>query len=453
MKKHFKTSANKEVLRKELIGLGDCSIRKSYYPQLQEKIRSLQDAKAKAEESERKSRVLFENMADGVLVADRDTKKFYAVNSTICGMLGYTREQLLKLGIPDIHPQEDVPFILEQFGKLVKRDMSRVSDIRVKRKDGSVFYAEISSVPITLGGKEYQIGVLRDITERKLTDASLQESENKFKTLSEYSLVGVYLIQDGIFIYANNCLAKIFGYSVEEIVNRKGPQDLIFPEDRPTVLQNIEKRITGELESIHYEFRGLKNNGEVINVEVYGSRTIYRGRPAVIGNLLDVTERRNAEEAIRASEAELYDQYFTQAAINMILSESLEDTPPEMILRKALNVILSIPWLRFESNGCIFLVQDKPGVLVMKAQSNLNGLFQEKSFDRVPLGKCLCGRAALTREIQFAERLECRHEIYCEDMPDHSHYVVPIVSGVTTLGVIRLCLKEGCARNQKEEDD
>ena len=136
-------------------------------------------------------------------------------------------------------------------------------------------------------------------TEHKQAEEALRESENKFRSLAEKSLVGIYLIQDGIFKYVNPKLAEIFGYRVEELIGKRGPRDLTLHEDWPVVEKALRRRISGKVKSIHYDFRGITKNKEIIHVEVYGSRTIYQGRPAVIGTLSDITERRRMEERIR----------------------------------------------------------------------------------------------------------------------------------------------------------
>lgn len=117
--------------------------------------------------------------------------------------------------------------------------------------------------------------------------------------------MGVYLVQDGRFRYVNPALAEIFGYAVEELIERRGPKDTVHPEDWPMVETNLRRRIAGELHSLHYGFRGVRRDGEVIWVEVYGTRTTYQGRPAVIGTLLDLTARKRAEEEIRRLNEEL----------------------------------------------------------------------------------------------------------------------------------------------------
>jgi PAS domain S-box-containing protein len=138
--------------------------------------------------------------------------------------------------------------------------------------------------------------------ERKRMEDALRESENKFRCLVENSIVGVYLIQGGIFKYANARFVEIHGYEIEEMVGKMGATQTIFPEDLSIVAGNIDKRMRGEEESMHYEFRIVTKTQEIRYGEVFGSRTIYQGKPAVIGTMLDITDRKKAEEALRQSE-------------------------------------------------------------------------------------------------------------------------------------------------------
>lgn len=131
------------------------------------------------------------------------------------------------------------------------------------------------------------------------TIEALRESEGKFRDLTEKSLVGVYLIQDDVFKYVNPRFTEIHGYEAEEIVDRVSPEHLVVPEDWPFVKKSLEDRTTGKVTSVHHQFREITKTGKVINVEVYGSRTLYQGRPAVIGTLLDITERKGAEDELR----------------------------------------------------------------------------------------------------------------------------------------------------------
>ncbi len=145
-------------------------------------------------------------------------------------------------------------------------------------------------------------GIGKTKIKKKLPKEEFDESEDKFRDLAEKSLAGIYLIQDSIFKYGNPKFAEMFGYTVEEVLNGMGPHDMVSPDDWPLVENNIKKRLSGDAESIHYEFKGVKKNGEIIGLEVYGSRIIYRGRPAVIGTMLDITKRKRAEELLKRTE-------------------------------------------------------------------------------------------------------------------------------------------------------
>lgn len=171
-------------------------------------------------------------------------------------------------------------------------------------KDGKEFPIADSGAPIFDNNRNI-IGVVlvfRDQTVERKFQKAIQESEEKFRELSESALAGVYLIQDGIFRYVNPSLAKTFGYTVEEIIDKLGPLDLTHPDDRSIVTENIRKRIEGDIKEIRYEFKGLKKTGEVIDVEVHGVKIVHQNKPAVVGTLIDITERKKAELALKQAE-------------------------------------------------------------------------------------------------------------------------------------------------------
>ncbi len=149
-------------------------------------------------------------------------------------------------------------------------------------------------------------------TGRKPAGRKPSDPEVLFGDLAKKSLVGIYLIQDGIFRYANSRMGRIFGYTVKEILNRRGPRDLVLPDDWPLVDKNISRRVSGKVRSINYEFRGVKKSGGIIDIEAYGYGTTYGGRPAVIGTLLDITRKKQSEHLLKQAE-ELYRGIFENA--------------------------------------------------------------------------------------------------------------------------------------------
>ncbi|MDA8125939.1 MAG: PAS domain S-box protein [Deltaproteobacteria bacterium] len=256
--------------------------------------------------SERRFRDLTDLLPQPVFECDARGNLTFA-NRTTSEVFGYS---IADLGRGD--RSIDRVFLPEERGRIVTvletlKEGRKIGPLEFtfRRKDGSTFPAIVYAGPILRDNRVTGFrGTLTDITERRQAECVLRESESKFRHLAENSVAGIYLIQDGVFQYVNGRFAETLGFTVEELAGAP-VETLIFPDDWPLVRANLRKRIEGTLESLHYEFRGRKKSGEVRRVEVYSSRTLYRGNPAVIGTLLDVTDRRQAEEALRQSEARL----------------------------------------------------------------------------------------------------------------------------------------------------
>jgi len=170
-------------------------------------------------------------------------------------------------------------------------------EVLFKRKDGDPFWAQVTAVLSSEreGGEKHIMGIVEDITERKRLEIQLRESEGRYRLLCENALVGVYLFQAGTFRYVNPTFANIFGYRAEEIIDRINALELVEPRDRPLVAKNIRICLEDGAEKAHYIFQGLRKDGKVITCEAMGKRVDYNGVPAILGTLLDITERKRAE--------------------------------------------------------------------------------------------------------------------------------------------------------------
>ncbi len=267
---------------------------------------------------------LIDASADAIYVL-RD-RKLLLVNSAWCRLFGYSKEEALSddFDIMKIVAPEDKEFILNRFNKVAVQSPDASSyELKAITKDKIIRDLEVKVNKILWNNEIVYQGIYRDITEKKRAETALRESEEKFRKLVEKSLVGVYIIQDGVFKYINPRLARIFGYTVEEIINKKGPSDLTYPDDRKIVNNNVASRLSGEVDSIAYSFRGIRKDGTLIFVDVFGTRTILGNKPAVIGTLLDITEHKKAEEALKKSE----EKYKTiiESASDAIIIVDIED--------------------------------------------------------------------------------------------------------------------------------
>lgn len=148
------------------------------------------------------------------------------------------------------------------------------------------------------------IKLKQEIRERARAEGNIIDAEEKFRSLVENALVGIYILQDNKFVYVNPKYEEIFGYRKGEM-NGTDSWSIVSDEHKNLVIENIRKRIDDEVKSIQYTFKALKKDGTEIDVEVKGSKMLYNGKLAIIGTLQDITERLKVEKELRNSRQKL----------------------------------------------------------------------------------------------------------------------------------------------------
>jgi PAS domain S-box-containing protein len=197
--------------------------------------RAVQEALRMSEEG---FAVIFDKLGDGLLLADRESRKFLMGNSTIQRILGFSAEELNGLGIADIHRERDLPWVIDRFEELAKKEIEIARDIPVRRKDGSVFYADIScSFPMVSGGKEYLMAVFRDISERRQAEEALRESEARYRNIFENATEGIFQsTPEGRYLNVNPAFARLMGFaSPEEMMEHISAINRSFKRDRSLI--------------------------------------------------------------------------------------------------------------------------------------------------------------------------------------------------------------------------
>lgn len=165
---------------------------------------------------------------------------------------------------------------------------------------------------------------------------------------------------------------------------------------------------------------------------------------------LELVARVQALLRLKKAEEEQIHNLDIQKTLNELLLLSLEDLDIDELLQRSIDLILAVPWLSFQSRGCIFLAGKKPGTLEMRTHRGLSAQILRECAC-IPYGKCLCGRAAADRKILFKEDVDEQHEIRYGGMIPHGHYCIPILHANQVLGVINLYLRERHLRDQQEE--
>lgn len=244
---------------------------------------------------------LVEAFPDGFFVYVRDAEGVFSfVSPAVTRVLGYTPEDFLvgqaghrcgpplqRAGLQGGVAREDAALPPRQ-------------ELAFRHRSGGVVRLEIVEVPrLDDAGRvvAYE-GVARDVTELRRAAEALQESEDKYRRTMEASLVGIYVIQDLSFRYVNPTMAGLFGYAPEEIIDRLGPSDLVVPQDRERVRENLLRRAGGE-DGHPYEIRCLRRDGSSFDAVVWGRGITYQGRAASVGTLADVSDLKRAERELR----------------------------------------------------------------------------------------------------------------------------------------------------------
>ena len=145
---------------------------------------------------------IYDGNVDGLLIADIETKRFLRANHAICRMLGYSEEELLARSVMDIHPRDALDDILEKFDALAEGQLTIAESLPVLCKDGSVFYADITTNRLVYRGRQCHIGFFRDITERKLAEEALRNEHRALRRLlkaqDQERKIITYEIHDGL---------------------------------------------------------------------------------------------------------------------------------------------------------------------------------------------------------------------------------------------------------------
>ncbi len=301
-------------------------------------------------ESEKHYRLLAENVSDVIWTADGDLRYTY-VSPSVERLRGYTVEELMKQSVR----QSLMPTSLETVREVVAKMMtmpdpldltahqSSTLELELNCKDGSTIWAEtkITAMRDENGRPVGILGVTRDISQRKRADAQLRESEELYSAMAHRSQIGVYIVQDGRFVFANPQFQEDTGYTEDQLLGAD-PLMLVHAEDRVAVRNNAVMMLKGERSSA-YEYRGVDKAGKTKWIMESVASIQYRGRRATLGNYMDITERKQAEEAIR----------------HMALHDALTGLPNRTAFDDRLNAELAGAQLNGQMLALLFLDLDR----------------------------------------------------------------------------------------------
>ncbi|MFO8020688.1 MAG: PAS domain S-box protein [Promethearchaeia archaeon] len=245
----------------------------------------------------------------GICILQNDKVQY--VNSKYAQMFGASKEEMLHLKAGEylnyIHPD----FRSESKNQARKKQQGKKGTknnyiFKALKKDGTPFWAEIVSHTIEFNGDSADLIVLRNITEENWIKSQLREARKVVKSLSQQTIMGIFILQNDTFKYVNQKLVQMMGYPKQEILNWKPNvfyKKVIHPDDRQFIQEQAAKKQKGEKDVItHYEFKGIKKNGETYWAELYSNTITYQGKTAILGVGLDISEQKDAKRKLQKNE-------------------------------------------------------------------------------------------------------------------------------------------------------
>lgn len=250
------------------------------------------ESEIELKKKESELRTLFDSV-DGPLCMIDTNKRHLIFNKS------YARDHTLLAGRPPVIGGEIYDFLPielkvkrhEILDKVLKQGVSDFVEVTYVHEGKKVYY-NTSYNPVVVDSKVIGVAVYSiNLTKSKEAENAIREAEMKFRSLVEKSPVGVYILKNGKFIYVNPRLVLESGYTEEELY-KKTLEEFIHPDDLSGVYNNIELRLKGETDQVRYEVRAFHKAGHLIWLEIFGTTTIYEGETAIIGTMVNVTDKK-----------------------------------------------------------------------------------------------------------------------------------------------------------------
>ncbi len=243
---------------------------------------------------------------DTIFVFDLETGKALRWNRVFREVSGYSDEEISSMKAPNsYYGEEDLKIASEAIQKIIEEGQTTI-ELSFITKDGEKIPYEYNATALEdSNGIISVVSIGRNMTERNEAEQKLRESEEKFRNITEQSLMGISVIQDGVFKYFNDRVVEINGYPAEDFKSW-GPNEfvkMIHPDDREFVMEQARKKQKGNLDVVnHYPFRIVTKNGDVKWLEIYSKTINYEGSPADLTMTIDITDKIEVEKKLKESE-------------------------------------------------------------------------------------------------------------------------------------------------------
>lgn len=254
-------------------------------------------------ESELKYRTLIDNLHECVFYVDNNGIMMYA-NKRTCEIFGYNLDELIgKSSYMLLYDKKDTDFIVKK-NKLREEGISDEYELRCRKKNGDLIWCYVKGTPYydLKGNIIGSVTSVTDITEKKLADEALKESEVKFQTIFMFSVDAIGVTKDGVNLLVNPAFLNLFGYKNYDDIVGKDESMLMAPSERDIIKKYTRNREKGKYAPPSYITKGLKKDGSEFSLEVHVSKFEVDDEVFSIAIMRDITELEIAQKALKESE-------------------------------------------------------------------------------------------------------------------------------------------------------
>lgn len=260
------------------------------------------------QESIREFGLYFETITDVIYSIDPEFR-IISVSPSVERILGYKPEELVGRRFQDsnVLAPEYLEKAVSDTLRVLAGEGIPSTEYEFIAKDGTRKFGEISGAPVIApdGKITGLVSIARDITERKRAEEALEESEENFRALAENSLDAITVFtEEGVPVYANKRAAEITGYSIAERTS-KTFLEFVHHTEAKKLMARYRRRLEGKPVPSRYETVIVRKDGRSVPIELAATRTVWRGKPAVLVVYRDIAERKLTEDALRNSEEKL----------------------------------------------------------------------------------------------------------------------------------------------------
>ncbi|MDF1540506.1 MAG: PAS domain S-box protein [Candidatus Thorarchaeota archaeon] len=248
--------------------------------------------------SEERYRTVLNSMHDLIFVYDKNDC-YSQVYTNDDHLLLAPVEELIGKSVSEFMPPNMLETYLEYAERIRKTGGSLVYDYQIMHNGKSLWYT--STMSLHEDGESI-VSVARDITDRKIIELKLQESEEKFRRMAQTTPAAVFVRLESKFVYANETAARISGYSLKELIGINVSK-LVHPDQHAMVQELMNSRDQGHKDTFHFELKLVTKSGEIRWLDYWSSLIEYDGQNASVATAIDITEKKLVDDALRTSQA------------------------------------------------------------------------------------------------------------------------------------------------------